>query len=252
MSRIDLMGCPVDALTLDQTLARIEALVADGVAHGRTHQHMAVNANKLVTMAHDPEIAAVVRRCDLISADGAGVVLASRVLGCPVPERVTGVDLFDALLAMAPSRGWRPYFLGARQEVVARVVELARERNPGLDVAGWRDGYFSAEQEPAVADAIRESGAHLLFVAISSPKKEQLLGRWLTRMAVPFAMGVGGSFDVYAGVTARAPGWAQRHHLEWAFRLAQEPGRMWRRNLFGSGEFVARVALHAATGWRIP
>jgi N-acetylglucosaminyldiphosphoundecaprenol N-acetyl-beta-D-mannosaminyltransferase len=231
------MGCPLDALTLAQTVARIEGIVAEGLPR----QHMAVNAGKMVKMRQDPALRAAVLGSDLISADGAAIVLACRFLGAPVPERVAGIDLMQELLWLAPSRAWRPYFLGARPEVVRRLVDQCRWRYPGLDVAGARDGYFGSDAESEVAEAIRESRADLLFVGMSSPRKETFLARWLDAMDVPFCMGVGGAFDVLAGEHRRAPAWMREHGLEWAHRTILEPRRMWRRNLLDNARFVLQV-----------
>ena len=245
--RIDLMGIPIDCLGFDETLDRIEEMIAEG----GTHQHMAVNAGKVVTMTQDAELARIVAGCDLINADGAAVVMASQFLGQPLPERVAGVDLFVALIGRASERGYRPYFLGARPEIVEEVVRIFTAEYPKLEVAGWRDGYFGDEEEEEIVAAIRGSGAHMVFVAIPSPKKEKFLGRWLEAMEIPFCMGVGGSFDVVAGKTSRAPKVLQNVGLEWAWRLAQEPRRMWRRYLVGNTVFVARVLQARFSSYRI-
>ncbi len=245
--RIDLMGIPIDALSMEQTLER----VAEIIAAGEPVQHMAINAGKVVSSAGDAELLRVIRGCGLISADGAGVVYAARFLGQPLPERVAGVDMFTTLMDRAASRGWRPYLLGAKREVVEAVVRHFTSRHPELEIAGYRDGYFGDEDEPAIAAAIRASRADMLFVAISSPKKEKFLGRWMPELGVPFCMGVGGSFDVVAGVAKRAPGPVQDIGLEWAWRLAQEPRRMWRRYLVGNTRFVAKVLRARLLGYRL-
>ena len=136
-------------------------------------------------------------------------------------------------------RGWRVFLLGARADVVASVADRYRRRYPALVFAGWRDGYWQGElEEAAVAEQVRASGADLLFVAIGSPKKEQFLGRWQETMRIPFAMGVGGSFDVAIGLVKRAPRWMQRAGLEWFFRFLQEPRRMFRRYFIEDRAFI--------------
>ena len=246
--RVDLMGCPVDGLTLRQTVARVRELVR----RGEPTQHMCVNANKVVQMHGDPELRRIVRESDLISADGAGVMLASHLLGRPLPTRVTGVDLFMELMRLAPLEGWRPYLIGARPEVIERTVGVLEERFPGLRLAGYRDGYFKEAEDEEVARTIRASQADLLFVGMPSPRKEIFLGRWLAEMEVPFAMGVGGTFDVVAGHVQRAPRWARDSGLEWAFRLAQEPRKMWRRNVYGSTTFLYRTVRASQGAYRLP
>ena len=230
---------------MEQTVRRCRGLVASGQAS----QHVVLNAGKVNLMRDDPGLAEIIRGCALVNADGMSVVWAGRLLGLPVPERVAGIDLMGRLLSEAETEGWPVYFLGARREVVERFVETVRDRHPGLEIAGYRDGYFSDDR--AVADAIAASGARLLFVGISSPRKERFLAEQLPRMGGLFAMGVGGSFDVWAGRTRRAPSWMQRTGLEWFYRFAQEPGRMWRRYLVGNLRFawlVLRARLRAPGG----
>lgn len=223
--RLHFMGCAIDNLSMDETLDRI----ADFVRDGGPHQHVVVNVDKLVKAARQPALRGIINRCHLINVDGMPVVWAGRLLGLPIKERVAGVDLFERLLARAARQGWGVYFLGARPEVVARVAELAPRRFPGLKVAGWRDGYWRPEHEAEVVAAIRAAAPQVLFVAISSPKKEEFLGAYQATMGVPFAMGVGGTFDVFVGAVRRAPLWMQRSGLEWFYRFLQEPRRMFRR-----------------------
>jgi N-acetylglucosaminyldiphosphoundecaprenol N-acetyl-beta-D-mannosaminyltransferase len=223
--RQKILGCEVDNLSMGETLDRVGELIATG----RPHQHVVINADKVVKANRDPALARIIARCDLINADGMPVVWASRLLGEPLKERVTGVDLFFELLGRAEQRGWRIYFLGAREEVVSEVVRRARQRHPRLQIAGHRNGYWRPDEEQAVVDRIALAGPHILFVAINSPKKEEFLARHQKHMQVPFAMGVGGTFDVMAGLTKRAPVWMQRTGLEWFYRFLQEPRRMFRR-----------------------
>lgn len=219
------MGCEADNLTMAETLDRI----GDFVRSGKPHQHVVINVDKVVKAARDRRLREIINSCDLINADGMPIVWASRVLGTPLKERVTGVDLFERLLERAAREEWRVYFLGAREEVVSIVAGLAPRRCPGLRVAGYRNGYWKAEEEAEVVKGIRAENPQLLFVAISSPKKEQFLSKYQAELGVPFAMGVGGTFDVYVGRVTRAPVWMQRSGLEWFYRFLQEPTRMFKR-----------------------
>jgi N-acetylglucosaminyldiphosphoundecaprenol N-acetyl-beta-D-mannosaminyltransferase len=141
------------------------------------------------------------------------------------------------LIALCEQEGWPVYFLGAKDDVLADFAAETLRRHPRLIVAGKRNGYFRLEDEAAVSEAIRGSGAKLLLVGVSSPMKERFLARNLARLGPLLAMGVGGSFDVWAGKTTRAPVWMQRAGLEWFHRFAQEPRRMWRRYLVGNLRF---------------
>ena len=232
---ITLMGCRIDNLSMEETLVRIEEFIRSG----KPHQHVVVNVDKLVKASRDPELRRIVNECALVNADGMPVVWASRLLGKPLKERVAGIDLFEALMRRAGEKGWRVFLLGAREEVVSAVADTYSRRYPQLAIAGWRNGYWKGEMEEAqVAEQVRASGADLLFVAISSPKKEQFLGRWQAEMRIPFAMGVGGTFDVAIGLVKRAPRWMQRAGLEWFYRFLQEPRRMFRRYFIDDMAFI--------------
>lgn len=223
--RIEMMGCQIDNLSMEETLQTIEGFIASGLPH----QHVVVNVDKLVKASRDEQLRRIINECALINADGMPVVWASRLLGKPLKERVAGVDLFEALIVRAAEKGWRIFFLGAKEEVVLAVKNMYARRYPKLAIAGYRNGYWKAEEEDAVADQIAQAKADLLFVAISSPKKEQFLAKHQARIQIPFAMGVGGTFDVVTGKVKRAPMWMQSAGLEWFYRFLQEPRRMFRR-----------------------
>lgn len=245
--RVDFMGCPLDALTMEQTVERAAAMIEQGGVHG----HMCLSAHKFHILARDPALRAALRNSDLISADGVGIVLGARILGAPVPERVTGIDLMLALVARAEERGWKPYFLGSRQEIVTEVARRLQARHPRLRIAGCRNGYFGADEEREVVRRIRQSGANLLFIALETPQKEIFQDTWLEALGVPFVMGVGGAFDVIAGRKRRSPAWARRYGLEWAYRWAQEPRRRAGRVFFGSASFAALLLRARLWGHRL-
>ena len=223
--RIEIMGCHIDNLSMEETLGKIEGFIKSG----NPHQHVVVNVDKLVKASRDPELRRIINECALVNVDGMPVVWASRLLRRPLKERVAGVDLFEALVERSAEKGWRVFFLGAREEVVRGVRDLYEKKLPGLQVAGYHHGYWTPEEEAGVVKLIAEGRPDLLFVAISSPKKEQFLGRYQAEMKIPFAMGVGGTFDVVTGKVKRAPIWMQRWGLEWFYRFLQEPRRMFRR-----------------------
>jgi N-acetylglucosaminyldiphosphoundecaprenol N-acetyl-beta-D-mannosaminyltransferase len=232
--RITMMGCAMDNLTMEETLQRVEGFIADG----SPHQHVVVNVDKLVKASRDPELRRIINECALINVDGMPVVWASRLLGRPIKERVAGVDLFEALMARAAQKGWRVFLLGAREEVVSKVASTYQHKYRGLTLAGYRNGYWTLDEEAGVVEQIAAARADLLFVAISSPKKEHFLGQYQARMKIPFAMGVGGTFDVAVGKVKRAPVWMQRWGLEWFYRFLQEPRRMFRRYFIDDMAFV--------------
>ncbi len=242
MHRIEILGCSLDVAGMDETVEVIRTAVAEG----RFTQHVVVNVAKLVNMRRDDQLRDSVHSCDIINIDGMGVVLAARILGHIVPERVAGIDLFHALLAMSTRAGFSVFLLGAEQSVVAATAAKLKTLYPALKIVGYHHGYFW-DDEAAVVDAIRHSGAQMLFVAISSPQKENFINRWRNRLGVTFVMGVGGTFDVVAGKVKRAPLWMRKSGLEWLYRVIQEPGRMWKRYLVTNTQF-AWLLLKAVAG----
>ncbi|WP_307712297.1 WecB/TagA/CpsF family glycosyltransferase [Streptomyces sp. V4I23] len=231
---------PVHPLTLEGSMAAAEALIEDG----GPYQHVVLNAAKVVQAHEDPDLARIIRSCSLVNADGQSVVWASRLLGQALPERVTGIDLMLALWRRAAEKGYGVYLLGAEPSVVEATARIAAEQ--GVKIAGYRDGYWDETQDQQVVAAVREARPDILFVAVPSPRKEYFLARYLEQLGCALAVGVGGSFDVVAGVRSRAPEWMRRAGLEWFHRLIQEPRRMFRRYVVGNTRFVLLVAAYWA------
>jgi N-acetylglucosaminyldiphosphoundecaprenol N-acetyl-beta-D-mannosaminyltransferase len=235
--RVRFFNAEIDPLTVGETLQTVE-----GIIHSRSvTQHVVVNVAKLVMMQKDEKLRRIVNSCGLINADGWGVVWGANLLGLKIPERVAGIDLFLRLVELSAEKGYRPYFLGAKQEIVEKVVRQFRSNYSNLEIAGYRNGYFKEEEEFKIAKEIGQSRADILFVAMSSPKKELFLNQYSPLMEVPFVMGVGGSFDVVAGHVKRAPLWMQEMGLEWFYRLLSEPGRMWKRYLVTNTIFLGMI-----------
>jgi N-acetylglucosaminyldiphosphoundecaprenol N-acetyl-beta-D-mannosaminyltransferase len=236
--RAMVFDCAIDRLDLRQTVERCRQVIEENQF---TYQ-VSINAAKVVAMRKDASLREVIDKCELVSPDGVPIVWASRLLGDPLPGRVNGTDLMYELFELAAREGYGVYILGARAEVLETAVRNLRAQYPGLPISGYRDGYFSDAESPSVAASIRASGAKILFVAISSPKKEYWLGEYGRELGVPFVMGVGGSIDIVAGVTRRAPPSWQRWGLEWFWRLLQEPRRLLGRYLVTNVRFIAMVA----------
>ena len=230
-------GIRIDNLTQQETIEKIGELIANGDAHFMA----VVNAAKIVAATRDKELLEILQRADIVTADGMSVVWASQFLRQPLKERVTGIDTFAGLVEYAAERGLAVYFFGAHEESVKQVVKKFQSRYPKLRVAGYRNGYFAAEENEAIVAEIKHSGADLLFVAMGSPAQERWIAANLKATGVKFALGVGGSFDHISGRVRRAPRWMQRSGLEWLHRLALEPRRLWRRYLIGNTRFVRLV-----------
>jgi N-acetylglucosaminyldiphosphoundecaprenol N-acetyl-beta-D-mannosaminyltransferase len=236
--RYELFGVPLDQVSLSEAVAHVDAAIQEG----RPAAHASVNAAKVVRVQTDFVLADALRRCSLVTADGQPVVWAARLARCPLPERVAGIDLMEALLELAERRRYRLYLLGARSEVLEAARAEILRRHPQLELVGAEDGYFAAEDEGAVVARIASVRPDMLFVAMGTPQQELFLARRGDELGVGFAMGVGGAFNVFAGSVKRAPAWAQQTGLEWFFRLAQEPRRLLSRYFVGNARFLAIAA----------
>ena len=229
------LGCRVDAIGRDAAVARIAALANSSTSSGqaRAQPGLVVTLGVEMVMAaqRDPAFRATIDLAALVTCDSIGLLLASRLRGGPLRERVTGVELVDALAARSASAGdVRLYLLGGAGDTAARAGAALRERHPGAVISGARDGYFGHDENGAVATAIRASGANVLFAGLGFPKQEFWIERHLAATGCGVGIGIGGSLDVYAGNVMRAPAFFRRTGLEWAYRLGKEPHR-WRRQL---------------------
>ncbi|CCO23303.1 WecB/TagA/CpsF family glycosyltransferase [Maridesulfovibrio hydrothermalis] len=233
---INFMSVRMNAWTMRETVDEIFSRLK----YGLFSQHVVVNVAKLVNMGRDDVLRESVESCDIINIDGMGIVWGARFLGFDVPERVAGFDLFHELLGRAASEGEPVFLLGARQEVLEKAVQNLNKQFPKLEIAGYHHGYFWDDEE-AVVNEIAASGAKLLFVAISSPRKENFINRWRQQLGVNFVMGVGGTFDIVAGKSKRAPKVMQKYGLEWFYRFLQEPRRMWKRYLVTNTVFALKL-----------
>jgi N-acetylglucosaminyldiphosphoundecaprenol N-acetyl-beta-D-mannosaminyltransferase len=247
VARRELLGITFDAVGMTRAVRRC----TDAVEQKRYLSVGMVNAAKVVAMRKDDLLRGAVARCGMVLADGQSVVWASQLLGSPLPERVAGIDLFTMLLAQAAQRGYRVYFLGARPDVLRRMLAEVGREYPNLIVAGARDGYFGPDEQSGVVAEILRCAPDLLFLGMSSPGKELFGDQWGERTGASVVHGVGGSFDILAGLTRRAPLWWQRHGLEWLYRTWQEPARLGRRYLTTNASFMTMVVREAlGRRWR--
>lgn len=234
LETVNLFGIPVKAMTMGQALDLVDEVIK---VRGSL-QIGVINAAKVVNMDKHPELREAVLSSDIILADGAAVVWASKLLRTPLPERIAGIDLMFGMFERGNRHGHRVFCLGATEEISRTVAENLARDYPELTLAGRHHGYFTEEEEQAVADQVKASKADILLVAMTSPKKERFLAKWMAYMEVPVCHGVGGSFDVYAGKVERAPESWQKLGLEWLYRVKQEPGRLWKRYLFTNASFI--------------
>jgi N-acetylglucosaminyldiphosphoundecaprenol N-acetyl-beta-D-mannosaminyltransferase len=236
--KTDILGISLDSLTMQETIDLIDKSIKENMCI----RQVSINAGKMVLIQKDKELYNSVVSCDIISADGQSIIWAGHFLGKHLPGRVAGCDLMQELVKLAYENKYKCFFFGAKEDVIKKVVDtFTKIYDPDL-IAGYRNGYFTKTEEPLIARQIADSGAQLLFVGINSPVKENFLSEHAEILKkVNFTMGVGGSFDIIAGVTKRAPKWMQNMGMEWFYRFVQEPRRMWRRYLVGNSKFIYLV-----------
>jgi len=222
----NIMGISIHAISMAKVIYFCEKAIKDN----KSMSIGMVNVAKIINSRKDINLKKSLQKSDIIAADGQGIVFLSRLIGTPLPERVAGIDIMYKLMESANNHSYGIYFLGAKLEVVRKVVNKTKVIYKNIKISGCADGYFDLEAEGMeVAKNIKDSHADILFVAISPPKKEIFLDRYKDFMSIPVCHGVGGSFDVFAGITKRAPVWMQKAGLEWFYRVLQEPKRMWKR-----------------------
>lgn len=226
--RIELLGVPVDCVTMAQAVDFVEDRVASGSECAAV---VAVNPEKIMRARVDPALLENLRRAALLIPDGIGAVWGARLLADAEIGRVPGAELMPAICARAATKGFSVFLFGAQEEVNAKAAEVLPVRYPGLRIAGRRNGYVDADSMPSVVDEINRSGADVLFIALGSPKQEEWIDRYIGSLRVKAVQGVGGTFDVLAGRVQRAPALFRRLNLEWFYRLLREPKRLWRQRV---------------------
>ncbi len=233
--KVTILGIPVDAITMREAVARI-----DGFIEKREPVLIATaNAEMLLRATHDGELCRILQGAALVTPDGAGTVWAAHHLGHAMPERVAGYDMAQELMRKAPERHWRFYFFGSAPGVAEKAKAKAERLYPGIEIVGTRNGFFTEADEAAIVQEIKEAHPDILLAALGVPKQEKWLSRHLRELDVPVCIGVGGTFDVMAGVMKRAPLWVQRAKLEWLFRGLMQPKRAGR--LLALPKFVLKV-----------
>ena len=262
-SRPVLLGLPFDALTVEEALDRIFEFAAQGPGEEGCRSVATVNVDFIVntwspfkTTPRDPQLAAILRRADLTVPDGMPLVWLSRLLGTPLPERVTGADLVPLIAERAAAEKRKLFFLGGTEEYTRRAAELLKARHPGLEIEldcpfVRLDAPDAEEKDRELCGKINASGAAILLVGFGNPKQELWLERNRRRLDCGVAMGVGGTFNFIAGAVKRAPGWMRRSGTEWIYRVIQEPGRLWKR--YCAGLFIFGImALRALCARPLP
>ena len=233
--KVTILGVPVDAITMGEAVARI-----DGFIEKRTPVLVATaNAEMLMRATHDGALRRILQGAAMVTPDGAGTVWAAHHLGHAMPERVAGYDMVQELMREAPAKHRRIFFFGSAPGVADKAKKKAEQLYPGIEIVGTRNGFFAAADEPAIIEEIKAAHPDILLAALGVPKQEKWLAKHLSELGVPVSIGVGGTFDVMAGVMKRAPRWMQRAKLEWLFRGMMQPQRAGR--LLALPRFVLKV-----------
>jgi exopolysaccharide biosynthesis WecB/TagA/CpsF family protein/anti-anti-sigma factor len=254
---IVILGIPIDNLNMDETVERIFKMIDDYGTDGRPRQVATVNVDFVVNTLtwslgriRHPELIDILRRADLVTADGMPIVWTSRLLGTPLKERVTGADLVPRLAEEAARRNKSIFFLGGRGDIGKRAAEVLKRRYPDLKVAGVESPFVyiegealadTEEEDKVIVDQINRSGADILLIAFGNPKQEVWFDRNRYRLKVPVSIGIGGTFEFIVGTVSRAPIWMQKTGLEWVYRITQDPGRLWKRYLVGFFKFGVMI-----------
>lgn len=224
-SKSDFLGIPFDNVTMDEAVARLEQFIEEGTPR----KVFGLSSHLYVWSRSNPELQRTYETSDLLTVDGMGVYWASRLLSNPAREMVSAVLLMFRIIERAAEKGYKLYLLGTKEDILLKAVGNLRQEYPTLNIVGWHNGYFSAEEEPRIVEEIAEAKPDILFIGMTSPLKERFMERNLPKLGVPVCMGVGGGVDVVAGVYKLAPGWMRKAGVEWLYRLIQEPRRMWKR-----------------------
>jgi N-acetylglucosaminyldiphosphoundecaprenol N-acetyl-beta-D-mannosaminyltransferase len=232
----------IDSVTRAGALDVVDALVANGEGGAV----FTPNVDHVMIAHEEGRMRAAYARADLSIADGMPIVWASHLLGKPLPERVAGSDFVPLLLEHAAHKGWRVYFLGGAPGVAALARQKTLSRHPDLQIVGIDSPRFDVdeapEQQAAVVARVRAANPHIVLVAFGAPKQEIWIDRARDELKPAVLFGVGATLDFLAGIVPRAPTWMARTGLEWSFRLAREPGRLWRRYLVRDPKFLLVLA----------
>ena len=234
MDKISIFNCPISNISLKETVDIIEI----AIKNNSRITHCCINAAKIVNMKKNSKLSNSIKECDIISADGQAIVWASKILNSPLKERVSGIDLMNTLIDLSNKNKYKIFFLGATDDTITKLINKIQNIYGDKIIAGWNHGYFEESVEEKLINKINRSNPDILFVGISSPKKEIFLNKYKNKLNVSFIMGVGGSFDVFVGKVKRAPIWMQKVGLEWFYRLTQEPRKMWKRYLVTNTVFI--------------
>ena len=221
VERLNILGVGIDCIDSEEALTQIESFIADGTPH----QVVTANAEIIYQASKNEKMRTVINQAQMVTADGSGVVWASKQLGRPLRQRVTGIDLVNSICEQSAKKGWKLYILGSAPGVAATAAVNIRKKFPGCNIVGTHHGYFNAKEEKQIVAELLQLQPDVLFVALGAPKQEYWIAEHMAQLQIPVSMGIGGSMDVLSGNVKRAPRWMQKMSLEWLYRLLIQPTR---------------------------
>lgn len=222
--KVNILGINVDMVTVNEAAEEIFGFLATD----SMHSVYTPNSEIIMLAYEDSAFAEILNRSDILTADGIGVVYASKILNKPIKERASGYDIARCLLEKLNESDYKLFLFGGKPGVAEEARANLEKEYPKLRIAGTRNGYFTAEEEPEIIEEINASGADIVFVCLGAPKQEQFIDRNRDKLKTKAALGIGGSLDVFAGRVERAPEFWQKTGLEWLYRLMKEPKRIGR------------------------
>ena len=219
--RLNILGVGIDCIDSEEALTQIENFIADG----NPHQVVTANAEIIYQASRNEKMRNVINQAQMVTADGSGVVWASKQLGHPLRQRGTGIALVNSICEQSARKGWKLYILGSAPGVAATAAVNIRQKFPGCNIVGTHHGYFNAKEEKQIVAELLQLQPDVLFVALGAPKQEYWIAEHMAQLQIPVSMGIGGSMDVLSGNVKRAPRWMQKMSLEWLYRLLIQPTR---------------------------
>lgn len=219
--RLEILGIGIDRIDSNEALRQIGQFIASGTPH----QIVTANAEIIYQASKNEKMKNVINAAQMVTADGSGVVWASRQLGQPLAQRVTGIDLVNSICEQSAKDKWKIYILGSAPGVADTAANNIRDRFPGCNIVGTHHGYFNEQEEAQIIAELEQLQPDVLFVALGAPKQEYWIADHIQQLNIPVAMGIGGSMDVLSGNVKRAPKWMQKMSLEWLYRLLIQPTR---------------------------
>ncbi len=238
MDKVNILGVNVDMVTIDEAADAILSFLDED----RLHTVFTPNSEIIMAAYRDKAFCDILNSSDLLTADGIGVVYASKMLKKPISERAAGYDIACRVLDDIKDTDHKLYLFGGKPGVAEIAKEKLEEKYSGIKIAGTHDGYFKEDEEAQIVEDINRSGADIVFVCLGAPKQEKWIAKYRDKLETRVAMGIGGSLDVFAGTALRAPDFYCKHGLEWFYRLKKEPWRIGR--MMDLPKFAVTVLLH--------